>query len=143
MTNTNFYTPKANQISSSSIFYPTSTNETKKSFVFPPSTSTFDPYAIKNDAKPEKPEENRLNPFPRAMASQSMIDINSTSTRRSAFGMLDSMARKVNPTFQEDTLHELKKPTETPHLQQDNPTQSMVHPKLPMTKKFSSTLLGQ
>jgi hypothetical protein len=105
MTNTNFYTPKASQISSSSIFYPTSNNETKKSFMFPPSTSTFDNYAIKNDPKPEKHEDNRLQVFPKALASQSMIDINSTSTRRSAFGMLDSMARKVNPTFQEDTLH--------------------------------------
>jgi len=39
--------------------------------------------------------------FPRAMSSQSMIDINtSTSARRVPFGKLDSMARVVTSTFQ-------------------------------------------
>jgi hypothetical protein len=49
-----------------------------------------------------KAEENIKSLFPKALASHSMIDMNSTSTtRRAAFGgKLDSMARKITTTFQ-------------------------------------------
>jgi hypothetical protein len=46
-------------------------------------------------------EETNAKMFPRGLASQSMIDMNSTSsTRRAPFGKLDSMARIVKPAFQ-------------------------------------------
>lgn len=61
------------------------------------------------------------------MASQSMIAINtSSSSTRPTFGKLDSMARKVTTTFQDDPLHEANKKPENPFAFSDNSTQSMI-----------------
>lgn len=60
------------------------------------------------------------------MASQSMIAINtSSSSTRPTFGKLDSMARKVTTTFQDDPSHEANKKPENPFAFSDNSTQSM------------------
>jgi len=59
------------------------------------------------------------------MASQSMIAINSSSSStRPTFGKLDSMARKVTTTFQDEALLEANKKPENPFAFTDNSTQS-------------------
>lgn len=112
MTNNNYLSPKAGQMNSSSMFYVNGSNDSRKNMDFLQRNTHFDPYQIRNDTKPEKIEESKAPLWPKALASQSMIDMNSTSSaRRSAFGgKLDSMARKVTPSFQEDSPHESKKP---------------------------------
>jgi|LakMenE18May11ns_1017448.scaffolds.fasta_scaffold9775350_1 hypothetical protein len=56
-----------------------------------------------------------------------MIAINtSSSSSRPTFGKLDSMARKVTTTFQDDPLHEANKKPENPFAFSDNSTQSMI-----------------
>lgn len=72
-----------------------------------------------------------------------MIDTNSSTARRSAFGKLDSMARKVTSGFQEDSLKELKGVDEVPHSNPDLGAHGLMAQKPGMTKKFSSNLVGQ
>jgi hypothetical protein len=49
-----------------------------------------------------KIDEPKKEIYPRAMASQSLIATNtSSSNKRSTFGKLDMMARKVTTTFKE------------------------------------------
>lgn len=61
------------------------------------------------------------------MASQSMIASNSASSaRRSTFGKLDSMARKVTTTFQEENAPEPVAKVESQATQEDSTTQSMI-----------------
>ena len=103
MYNTHLSAPRGGPMNASSIVMPTTHQEPRKSYGFAPSTSTFDPHKPReiND----KNDPNTLGIFPKAMLSSSMIDMNSTSNRRVGFGKLDSMARKVTPTFQDESLH--------------------------------------
>jgi hypothetical protein len=132
------YAPRMGQMSSSSVLYPSNNNEFKKNFGSTLTIPTFDPYQGRTSVNKDKPEENKMATFPKALASHSMIDMNSTSARRSFIGKLDSMARNVTPNFQDDSLQE-RKEFEKPQFPVDgNPMQSMMAPSSAAGSKFTN-----
>lgn len=142
MSNNYTYSPRANPMSSSSMFFHTPNNDFTKSSGYGSTNSTFNPYSVKKEFNPDPVEEPKIPSFPKALASQSMIDMNSTSTtRRAAFGALDSMARKVTPDFQDDTIHE-KKPGDSYNHGQDNALQGNTNSYQNGLKKFSTNYTG-
>lgn len=125
---TNPFPGKYASMSSSSMFSPTH-NEYKRTSPFP--TVPFDPFAPRQDLLSVPNSET----FPRAMASQSMIT-NNSSTRRTTFGKLDSMARKVTTTFQEETGQERPQRQEMLQNVEENVSHSMIMPTAPSGMPF-------
>ncbi len=75
--------------------------------------------------------------YPRALASQSMISTNTSSSRKPAtFGKLDSMAKKVTTTFKEDNVPETNSKPDNPFAAQDNISQSMINSSPILSKPF-------
>jgi hypothetical protein len=115
-------------MSSSSIFSPTH-NEFKRISPFP--TTPFDPFAPRQGHLSVPNSET----FPRAMASQSMI-ANNSSARRTTFGKLESMARKVTTTVQDETGQERPQRQEMQQNVEENVSHSMIMPTGPSGMPF-------
>jgi hypothetical protein len=118
----NPYQAKFNPMSSSSMFSPLH-NEFKRPQPFPPASLPFDPFARTQDTL----SATTTDPFPRAMASQSMIATNSSSAKRATFGKLDSMARKITTTFKDEPAQDAPQRHEG-GIVEDSVSQSMIMP---------------
>lgn len=133
MTNNNGFQPRINPMSTSSMYFPNSTIEQRRNTPFSPTLKSFDPF--QRDISTLDDSSN--DAFPRALASQSMISMNTASSgKRAGFGKLDSMARNVTTTFKDDSLHDPlpKKDVQVSH--EDNVAQSMVGPSSGFGKSF-------
>jgi hypothetical protein len=125
----NPYQPRFNAMSSSSMFSPTH-NEFKRTTPFP--SAPFDPFA----RTPDAPSNQTSELYPRAMASQSMIATNTSSAKRTTFGKLDSMARKVTTTFKDESVQEVPLRQEPPPGPEDSVSQSMIMPGTSSNRPF-------
>lgn len=104
MTNSNPYQNRYNPMSTSSTFN-TNNPEFRKVSTF---TANINPFETQKTFDNNFQEING-DSYSKTMASQSMIAPNTSSNnKRPTFGKLDSMARKITATFQEDSLVESK-----------------------------------
>ena len=125
---TNLFFGKYASMSSSSKFSPTH-NEFKRTSPFP--TVPFDPFAPRQELLSAPNTET----FPRAMARQSMI-ANNSSARRTTFGKLESMARKVTTAVQDETGQERPQRQEMQQNVEENVCHSMIMPTVPSGMPF-------
>lgn len=134
MSNNNNYQRGYNPMSTSSMLTGNTNSEFKRIDHFNQTSNVFNPFQRNMDTKIE---ESNFDPYPRAMASQSMIATNtSSSSKRATFGKLDSMARIVTTTFKQENAQEINHKPDNPFGNDDNISQSMIGPSSGPSKHF-------
>jgi len=104
MNSNNGYQPRPSGMSNSNMYFPSNATSIRRDNPFAPNNNPFENF--QRDKNSKNDEFNSDN-YPRALASQSMISTNTSSSsgRRPTFGLLDSMARNVTTTFKDEALN--------------------------------------